>query len=362
MSGSLPFYGFTIDFWNNNQSKWTPNAGILSLNLSNANLITLTKEISPAMLRVGGSPQDSVAYDINGECSKKYGFPGYDCSQTVNNGYYGCINKTRWNQINEFAINTNVTLIFGLNACYGRKSRTSSMNFSNIISLINYTNTMGNKAANLLGFEFGNELQSKPKNSNNPRVDATTYGQDFYKLYQIVDNKYKILGNDGASPGYSAQFISSLNNSASKHGQQAKDILYRLTYHHYAQCNYPNGTLVFSLECLSDIIRFTSVFNAVTVPNGIIPVMGEGAEHTGGGTADVTNTFVDNFYYVYQLCTVLQYGINSTWRSDLIGGDYELIDHKTFEPNPDYWILYIWKQLIGDALYFSVLKGSPNNT
>ena len=40
----------------------------------------------------------------------------------------------------------------------------------------------------------------------------------------------------------------------------------------------------------------------------------------------------------------------------MTGGDYELIDHITFEPNPDYWILYMWKQLIGDKLcYFTLM-------
>ncbi len=34
-------------------------------------------------------------------------------------------------------------------------------------------------------------------------------------------------------------------------------------------------------------------------------------------------------------------------RSTLIGGDYELIDRNTLEPNPDYFIAYMW------SLYFS---------
>ena len=183
--GPLPFYCFTIDFWNNNQSKWAPDAGILTLDLSNENLMALIKELSPAVLRFGGSPQDSVAYDINGECSQKYGFAEYDCSQAVNTGYYGCINKTRWDEINEFAVKTNVSLIFGLNACYGRKTASSSMNFSNIIALMDYTESMRNKAANLYGFEFGNELNSKQKNGD-IRVDAKIYGEDFYVLFEII--------------------------------------------------------------------------------------------------------------------------------------------------------------------------------
>eukprot|EP01084_Bolivina_argentea_P193304 331661_1 len=355
---SSPFYGFTLDFWNNEDShgKWNPNAGALTLNFSNENLIALTKKLTPAILRIGGSPEDSVVYDIDGECSSKYGVPDYPCSQTSNTyPYYGCINKTRWNQINQFAIKTGVTLIFGLNACYGRQSDTTSMNFSNIINLINYTNSMGDVAKNLYGFEFGNEIEGEdpPKG-----INATIYGKDFYELYKITGKgKYKLFGADGASPNHATEFMTALNKSAAVDKLQTKDVLHRLTYHHYAQCEYPNGTVVFSLECLSDIIRFANVFNEAVNPFDVLPWMGEGAEHTGGGTPNVSNTFVDNFYYIYQLCTVIKYNINASLRSDLTGGDYELIDHHTFEPNPDYWILYIWKQLIGDALYFSDLKG-----
>ena len=91
-----------------------------------------------------------------------------------------------------------------------------------------------------------------------------------------------------------------------------------------------------------------------------INIKGEGSEHSGGGTPNVSNTFVDNFYYLYQLGNVLTAGDVGTVRSDLTGGDYELIDHLTVKPNPDYWILYIWKQLIGDALYESNITSSSS--
>lgn len=38
-------------------------------------------------------------------------------------------------------------------------------------------------------------------------------------------------------------------------------------------------------------------------------------------------------------------------RSDLIGGDYQLIDKDTFLPNPSYWILYLMKMFVGDRMY-----------
>merc|ERR1711991_418816 len=66
-----PFYGFTIDWWKSDDPTWGPkwgNAGFLTLNLSNPNLIALTKAISPAILRIGGTPQDSIIYNMKILC------------------------------------------------------------------------------------------------------------------------------------------------------------------------------------------------------------------------------------------------------------------------------------------------------
>eukprot|EP01084_Bolivina_argentea_P146951 257187_1 len=351
-----PFYGFTFDFWKNNDSngKWFPNASILVLDLSNPDLIALTKAISPAILRIGGTPQDSIIFNISGECNENYGLPKYNCSKTkfnntLNTEYYGCINKTRWKQINEFGLATNVTVIYGLNACYGRKSHTSPMNMSNVENLIDFTNSLGDTS--IFGFEYGNEIDS--------HIDVNVYSSDFFKLYQMMKGKYKMLGTDNGLGSFVDEFMANLQNISVD--LNAADILYRLTYHHYANCAYPASDTVFSLSCLNSSSKEATECYEQASPYNITCAMGEGSEHSGGGTPNVSNTFVDNFYYLNQLCSVLTAGDGNTMRSDLSGGNYELIDHMTVLPNPDYWILYIWKQLIGDALYKSNIKPFSGN-
>ena len=64
------YYGFTFDFWESTDptygQKWE-NAGILTVNLTNENLITLASAVSPAYLRIGGSPEDSIVYNVTGQ-------------------------------------------------------------------------------------------------------------------------------------------------------------------------------------------------------------------------------------------------------------------------------------------------------
>ena len=64
------YYGFTFDFWESTDptygKKWE-NAGILTVNLTNQNLITLASSVTPAYLRIGGSPEDSIVYNVTGQ-------------------------------------------------------------------------------------------------------------------------------------------------------------------------------------------------------------------------------------------------------------------------------------------------------
>ena len=37
-------------------------------------------------------------------------------------------------------------------------------------------------------------------------------------------------------------------------------------------------------------------------------------------------------------------------RQDFIGADYGLVNYTTFEPSPDYWLLLLWKRLVGQKV------------
>lgn len=384
-----PFYGFSLDFWKSDDpdygSKWG-EAGILELNLSNTNLIELTKALTPAILRIGGSPQDMVVYNISGECNENYGSPGYDCptmpAGTNYTSYYGCVNKSRWNQIIQFGVETNVTLVFGVNACYGRSKDNLSMNFSNIENLLLYTK---NNSLPIFGFELGNEVTST--------INDSTYANDYYTFYKLINEIFndgidididinsskgdhdsfgfipKVLGTDDGRISNSQIVLKYLNTIANENNLSVNDILYRFTYHNYPNCQTNYNNSIWNINCLQSSIQgnavgYKNMINETLTgdnDNKDLPIwMGEGAGNSGGGNDGVSNTFFDSFYYLFQLCTMINNNIAGTIRADLTGGDYELIDHKTFLPNPDYWMLWLWKQFIGNELYQSVL--APTTT
>ena len=78
----------TLDFWNvsspNIGPKWG-NSSVLALDLSNPLLQALASQLAPGLLRLGGSPEDSVIFDTDGTCVAGTGgqgpSPSYYCSQ-----------------------------------------------------------------------------------------------------------------------------------------------------------------------------------------------------------------------------------------------------------------------------------------
>ena len=77
--------------------------------------------------------------------------------------------------MNEFAKKTNITLVFGLSAQYGRETNHKSMNLSNIVNSIKYTkilNQLNDNASNLSTFEFDDE----------------SHASNFYASSQIICN------------------------------------------------------------------------------------------------------------------------------------------------------------------------------
>ncbi|XP_048330032.1 heparanase-like protein 1 isoform X2 [Ziziphus jujuba] len=82
-----------------------------------------------------------------------------------------------------------------------------------------------------------------------------------------------------------------------------------------------------------------------------------GAYNSGG--RDVSNTFVDSFWYLDQLGMASKYNTKVYCRQTLIGGNYGLLDRTTFVPNPDYYSALLWHQLMGDGVLAVGSDASP---
>ncbi len=101
---------------------------------------------------------------------------------------------------------------------------------------------------------------------------------------------------------------------------------------------------------------------AAAVP-GLASWSGEGADHSGGGVAGLTDTFRSSFYYATQIGALPLHGVELMARQCLSGGDYELLQrfpNASFAPNPDFFIAWLARALFKQgARAFNVTSSAP---
>ena len=157
------------------------HASAMVIDLTNPLLRTLASALAPGHLRIGGSEGDNITYAVRGT----------ECSAATNPF---CLTMGRWAELNAFARDTGLTIAFGLNAMKDRKAN-GNQNMSNIADFLAATFAMGDAAANLFAFEYGNELEYK--------TNVTAYAEDVLALQHLIDsiwgaakNKPLLIAND----------------------------------------------------------------------------------------------------------------------------------------------------------------------
>ena len=328
----------TLDGWNGTLFPKWGSGSYLALDLDSPRLLALAAALSPGILRLGGSPEDSILFDDDGSCVAGSGGDGpapdgYYCSQ-VRPYVYGCLTRARWFALLAFAARTNLSIVLGLNGCTGRMSADGAMDVGNVRALLEATAASPHAAA-LHGLELSNEVFV---NSITPRA----WGEDAARItalaQQLLGRRLAFAGPDDASPAHLALALNSTPAGT----------LSALTYHHYPGCE-ANSSDYFALDpaCLQIIDDWGALFSSVGASRGVPTWAGETAEHGGGGVTGLTDTFTSSLYYAWQLGTLPLHGVELAARQALVGGDYELLDRNTLAPNPDYWVLYLFKALIG---------------
>lgn len=337
----------TLDFWRSDDPtfgiKWG-NSSAINIDVTNPLLRNLTALLGPGLLRLGGSPEDSLVYDSDGTCVPGSGGNGpapngYYCSQ-VHPYTYDCLTPKRWQDLLNFAESTGMQIAMGLNGCYGRMSSNTSMDFTNVQALLQDTvNSPFIKG--FWGLELSNEVVP---NTISPYI----WGQDATTIHTMAANifKYKVpmVGPDqgGSSP------IADVAKTTTP------GTLAAFTYHQYPECTAPaeNTPFALTVPCLFTIDTNAQACVAASQSNGPNPAgvwAGETADHSGGGIFNLTDTFRSSFYYAYQLGALPVNGVELGARQTLSGGAYSLLQVKNFQPNPDFFILWFYRSLIGGS-------------
>jgi len=347
------YISVTLDWWSNKVDAWG-NSSVINANLNHPNLLVLAKGLSPYFLRIGGSQADEIIYNVphhsnssitdnlNTECKKHP---------------QKCLTVERWDEVLAFANKTGARILFDI--AYVRHTRDSNntndqreWDSSNARQLLEYT--AKSPYANVLyGLELGNELRHKGKTKNITRI-ALAYkelGQIVNEIWSTEESKHHnkplIVGPASTGVNETTKLIEAISPyiqiaSYHKYHGSGKDPDLHAKYWHPIHLYKPGEA----------VKKYMSSNNSQLW-------IGEGAMAHNSGRRNVTDVFQSSMWFANLLgslskTTPITHSVYC--RQALLGGYYELIDHETLVPNPDYWLSYIWKKLTGTKAIGPILS------
>ncbi|CAH1422440.1 unnamed protein product [Lactuca virosa] len=361
INGSLPmahtdanYICATIDWWPNTKCDYYHcpwgSSSALNLDLSHPFLTKAVQAFECMRIRVGGSLQDQVLYNIGNFTSPCHPF------KKMKGGLFGfskgCLNMSRWDELNQFFNKTRALVTFGLNALHGRHQVKKGVwggdwNYNNARDFIKYTVSKGYQ---IDSWEFGNELSGKGIGA---MVDAEQYASDVIELRGIIDNSYTKFQPKPllVAPGgfFDKQWFSKLLQVS------GSEIVNVMTHHMYNLGPGVDPNLVKKILDPHFLSRASVTFNALhetikTDGPWASSWVGESGGAYNSGGLHVSDTFVNSFWYLDQLAMAAKYHTKVYCRQTLIGGNYGLLNRTTFIPNPDYYSALLWDRLMGSGV------------
>jgi len=328
------YLGVNLDWWTPESGEPWGHASVLNLDLDNVRLLKLTTALEAGTLRIGGTLDKIVQYEVDGAPCRKLGGPTL------------CLNMTRWAKVVDFAIRVGTHITWGLSypVAAGTKEQ---WNGTNPIAFLAHVAANATQTAVFRGgIELGEEID--PKDTDGPQY--TEYA-DSWAVFTAARNKLWPVDppqSYGPCPGMPSftkvdTFWRPILNQTAH--QRSMDVV---VYHSYNDPPSWPWLLDQTLEQAKVLVPLVAeVDEAAGLPEPRRVVLGEGGPHNGGGIDGVTNTFASSSYYLDALGVLPTVGVTGFNRQALIGGDYELINRTTFLPNPDYWVAYGYRLLVG---------------
>lgn len=370
---SIPEYiSTTLDWWSIGTEGWE-NSSVINADLLHPQLIAAASGLRPYILRIGGSQADEILYNMEPSLegkNRRRNSSSNGTTTTIDDfdikianecrkHPQKCLTKDRWDTVLKFAQQTGARIVFTV--AYVRHTRgenngedhtkndVQDWDSRNARRFLEYTYT-NKDGGTLFGFELGNELRHKNKISNITRV-VNAYKELGSMVNEIwgENPKPKLLGPASTGVGETSYLLSQIGphiQIASYHKYHGGGKNPDLPSYAQHPSFYPHPM---KLSGPGEAVK------KYVMPDGNSSKkaqlwIGEGAMAYDSGLHGLTDTFHGSLWYANILGALtktkpLPHSVYC--RQSLLGGYYELISHNTLMPNPDYWVAYLWKKLVG---------------
>ncbi|PPR84904.1 hypothetical protein GOBAR_AA35807 [Gossypium barbadense] len=308
-----------------------------NFDLKKKGLINAIKAFNPLRIKVGGSLQDQVVYEV-GEVKN---CPNFMKNKDSLFGFsQGCLPMERWDELNKFFNQTGVKVMFGLNALLERNRSQIEKGLwfgdwpsQNARDFMKYTISRGYKVDS---YEFGNQLSGAGMGAS---VEVEQYGKDIVVLKNLVKELHpdpktqaKVLGPSGY---YDEKWFNSFLEVS------GHDVVDGVIYHIYNLGPGDDPNMITKSQDPSYLNQVAQTYKGVlNIVNKFKPQSGAWVSEFGGalhgGAKDLSPTFADGFWYLDQL------GMASTY------------NHKAF------CSALLWHRLMGSTVLAVTQESNPN--
>ena len=325
------------EFWNPDIEAEEAEIEYPEYDFSRPLLHVLAKELSPALLRIGGTESDRIYYAMD-----------QDIPNPLPDGYTSVLTSTHWDRVSTFAQEVGFELFFTVNAGPGPRNE-GSWNNENTKRLFSYA-----QGSPVAVWEFGNEPNGFPL-FYGFSLEPAEYASDTETFSAQVAEWFP----DSQVAGPAVAYWPILGEFSPYTGDVIANEpnLDIITWHYYPtqspRCPIQNrlGELdtLQNPENLNEILVWhNEIQSHIDESNLDIELwLGETGNAQCGGVPAVSDRWAGSMWWIDQLGLMARNGEPVMIRQTLSGSDYGLLDDTTLKPRPDYWASVLWKRLMG---------------
>ncbi|MBB3047929.1 heparanase 1 [Litorivivens lipolytica] len=316
------------------------------MNLNTKKLDKLVQKLGPAYLRIGGSEADKIHY---------FDRPVSEPDALV-------LTHQQWDDLHAFVERNQLKLFFTCK--YGLFSRKEHGRWqgSEVAELVNYSKARG---YTIDVFELGNELNAYwAFHGLRAQPKATDLARDYEHFSQLVRASFpkaRICGPGSAFWPRLGETVRPVSNITPRFLASLTTPLDIVDWHYYPfqSDRSPLRTRRARLKTLinpasfKDFERYSKRLKKLRdrfQPNAELWT-GETGSAQCGGQPDLSDRWASSFWWADQLGQGARLGHKVMVRQSLLGGDYGMIARLTLKPRPDYWVSWMWGQLMGQDVY-----------
>ena len=329
--------------------------GFFDLDWAAPALAAAARGLAPPAGAGGGGGGGLVRFGGTGNNYLYYGVGAAPACPPTRPHAVECLNATLWAGLAAAAAAARAPLVVGVNM-FPNATVPADRAFApaNAEALFTWVRARGD---DIFGVELGNELNGGLVTAAQQAAGLRALDAALARVYGAAPRP-RLIGPDalgvhtpaGGGPWlptatilqYLADFCRDMGGA-----------LFAVTHHEYIEVN---ETAVLDPAFLDQTGELAAlVVRAIRNVSASVEIWaGEVGPHNGGTTPNpdcsgnkVCGRFGSALWYADAMSAKARAGYAAFCRQDFVGADYGLVNYTTLAPTPDYWLLALWKRLVG---------------